>query len=52
MNDNFRAVTAALGLTKAELVTLAKNSFLGSFLDDADKACHIAAIDTYSARQI
>ncbi len=38
VNDNFRAVTRALGLTKAELVTLAKNSFLGSFLDNDDKA--------------
>ena len=49
VNDNFRAVTAALGLTKAELVTLAKNSFIGSFLPDAEKARHLAAIDAYSA---
>ena len=48
VNDNFRAVTEALGLTKTELVTLAKNSFLGSFLDDAAKARHIAAIDAYA----
>ncbi len=49
VNDNFRAVTKALGLTKAELVTLAKNSFLGSFLDDDDKARHLTAIDFYAA---
>ncbi len=49
VNDNFRAVTKALGLTKAELVTLAKNSFRGSFLDEAAKARHIAAIDAYAA---
>ena len=49
VNDNFRAVTATLNLTKDELVTLAKNSFLGSFLTDAEKAVHIAAIDEYAA---
>jgi adenosine deaminase len=48
VNDNFRAVTKALGLTKAELVILAKNSFLGSFLDDVEKARHIASIDLYA----
>ena len=49
LNDNYRAVADALGLTHAELVTLAKNSFLGSFLDDATKQAHIAAIDRYAA---
>jgi adenosine deaminase len=49
VNDNFRAVTAALGLTRDELVTLAKNSFKGSFLDEAEKAAHLAAIDSYAA---
>jgi adenine deaminase len=52
VNDNFRAVTNALGLTKDELVTLAKNSFLGSFLNDADKARHVAAIDAYTAKSV
>lgn len=47
LNDNFNAVAPAL--TRAEIVTLAKNSFLGSFLGDADKAEHIAAIDAYDA---
>ena len=36
MNDNFRAITAALGLTTEEIVTLAKNSFSGSFLPQSD----------------
>jgi len=48
VNENFRAVTKALGLTKAELVTLAKNSFLGSFLDEAEKQRHIAEIEAYA----
>ena len=38
-----------LGLGKAELVTLAKNSFAGSFLDAASKEKHIAAVDAYAA---
>ena len=42
---NYLAVADALDLSKDELVTLARNSFTGSFLDDADKAAHLAAID-------
>ncbi len=52
VNDNFRAVTAALDLTKDELVTLARNSFLGSFLSDAEKAAHLVKIDAYAAKSI
>ncbi|MBV9045844.1 MAG: adenosine deaminase, partial [Alphaproteobacteria bacterium] len=36
VNDNYNAVSAALNLTRDDLVTLAKNSFKGSFLPDAD----------------
>jgi adenosine deaminase len=49
VNDNFRAVTAALNLSKGDLVTLAKNSFNGSFLRDGEKTLHIAAIDAYAS---
>lgn len=45
INDNYRAVADALDLTRGELVTLARNSFAGSFLDETDKARHLAAID-------
>jgi adenosine deaminase len=45
---NYLAVADALDLSKAELVTLAQNSFTGSFLDDAAKARHLAAIDAYA----
>jgi adenosine deaminase len=48
VNANYLAVADALDLSKAELVTLAKNSFAGSFLGEQDKAKHIAAIDTYA----
>jgi adenosine deaminase len=47
VNANYFAVAEALDLSKAELVTLARNSFTGSFLDDAAKAKHLAAIDAY-----
>ena len=48
VNANYQAVADALDLSKDELLTLARNSFTGSFLDDADKAKHLAAIDTYA----
>ncbi|HEV2597391.1 adenosine deaminase [Sphingopyxis sp.] len=48
VNANYRAVADALDLSKDELLTLARNSFTGSFLDDADKAKHLAAIDAYA----
>jgi adenosine deaminase len=44
VGDNFRAVAAALPLTREDLATLAVNSFAGSFLNDAEKAHHIAAV--------
>lgn len=47
INANYLAVADALDLSKADLVTLARNSFTGSFLDDAAKARHLAAIDSY-----
>ncbi|MDE1937898.1 MAG: adenosine deaminase [Alphaproteobacteria bacterium] len=49
VNANFVAVAEALSLNKAELATLAKNSFLGSFLDEDAKARHVAAVDAYVA---
>jgi len=48
VNANYQAVADALDLSKADLVTLARNSFTGSFLGDADKARHLAAIDAYA----
>lgn len=43
--DNYLAVAEALSLTADELRTLARNSILGSFLPEAEKEKHIAAID-------
>jgi adenosine deaminase len=45
--DNYRAVAPLL--TRDEVVTLARNSFLGSFLPPADIARHVASLDTFAA---
>lgn len=47
--DNYRAVAAARGLGKAELITLARNSFTGSFLDEGIKAAYLGQLDTFVA---
>lgn len=47
VNANFSAVAKAVGLTRDEIVTLAKNSFTGSFLTPAEIAAHLAEIDAY-----
>jgi adenosine deaminase len=43
--DNFQAVQTALGLTDADLATLARNSFEASFLSPAEKARWMSAVD-------
>jgi adenosine deaminase len=50
VNDNYRAAARGRGLGRDELVTLARNSFLGSFLPDDEKAAHIARLEAYAAR--
>jgi adenosine deaminase len=47
--DNYRAVAAARGLDRDDLVMLARNAFLGSFLPDAMVAAHLARLDAYVA---
>jgi adenosine deaminase len=44
LHDNTAAVSEALGLGAAERRLLAENSFRASFLPDADKARHLAAV--------
>ncbi len=41
LNDNYRAVHGALGLSEHQLVTLAANSFAGAFLDGAAKQARL-----------
>ena len=50
VNANFIAVAGALDLTRDEIITLARNSFTGSFLAPAQQARHLAAIDAWTAR--
>jgi adenosine deaminase len=50
LHDNVAAVTAALGLTADERRTLAANSFRASFLPEADKQRHLAALEEAAAR--
>ncbi|QNQ09399.1 adenosine deaminase [Sphingomonas alpina] len=45
--DNYRAAAAGRGLDRDDLVALARNSFLGSFLNDDEVAGHLAALDAY-----
>ena len=45
VGDNFRETAAALALTNAELIALARNSFEASFIDDATKRAYQAEID-------
>jgi adenosine deaminase len=43
--DNFKAVIEALDLNRDDIKALARNSFLGSFLPEPQKAAHLRAID-------
>ena len=44
VNDNYRAVAAALDLSAAQIVQLAENSFTGSFLPPDVAARHVADV--------
>ena len=45
MMANFKAAIEALPLTKDDVRTLARNSFLGSFLEEGRIRAHVAAVD-------
>jgi adenosine deaminase len=47
VNDNYRAVAPLL--SRDEMTTLARNSFLGSFLPKAEVARHVASLDAWAA---
>ena len=48
--DNFEAVAAALELPPADLVTLARNSFIASFLSEAEKRTYLDTVDRFRAQ--
>ena len=50
VHENFLAVVENLQLTRAQVVALARNSFLGSFLDAPSIAFHLGEIDRYCAQ--
>jgi adenine deaminase len=45
VGDNYVATTRTLGLTDEQVVDVARNSFLASFIDDAERRGHLAAVD-------
>ncbi len=45
VNDNFRALIAALNLTSDEVAALVRNGWRGSFLTPAEVAARLAAVD-------
>ena len=48
INDNFRAIRDAFQIEDSGLMRLARNSIVASFLDDAEKRRHLAALDRLS----
>jgi adenosine deaminase len=49
VHENFAAMADNLQLSREQLVTLARNSFLGSFLDETSITRHLGDIDRYCA---
>lgn len=47
--ENYIRTADAVGLTRADIVTLAKNSLAGSFLDQASIQRHLTSIDAFAA---
>ena len=47
INENYRAVTEALDLTKEDILKLAENSFKASFLDEHAKGHWLRAVKNY-----
>jgi adenosine deaminase len=50
INANWHTIAKALDLSKDELVTLAHNSFNGSYLTAGEKQTHAEAIEAWAAR--
>lgn len=45
VNQNYRETAAAVGLDAEDIITLARNSFTGSFLSSEEQAKHLKEID-------
>lgn len=51
IGQNYHAVATARGLSRAALATLARNSFLGSFLDDEEITKNLQKLDSFLINQ-
>ncbi len=49
IGDNYEGVASRLGLDVDAVAGIARNSFIGSFLDEATRRRHLEAIDAYRA---
>lgn len=49
VNQNYIELANAVGLTRDQITRIARNSFEGSFLSDAEKTRRIAEVDAYAA---
>lgn len=49
VNQNYVELANAVGLTREQVTRIARNSFEGSFLSEAEKARHLSEIDRYAA---
>jgi adenosine deaminase len=47
IGDNFRQLAAARALSREQMVTLARNSFLGSFIDDTALPAQLERLDAF-----
>jgi adenine deaminase len=48
VNDNYRRLAEAVGLTREQIRRIARNSFEGSFLTSTEKAARLAEVEAYS----
>lgn len=49
LNENYRAVQQALGLSRDDLARLAANGFRAAFLAESEKGVHLAELERYRA---
>jgi adenosine deaminase len=49
VNDNYAAVATSLGLTRSDLVSIARNSFTAAMMSDEDRRAALGQFDTAAA---
>jgi adenosine deaminase len=52
LGENWLAAARGVALSREQLITLARNSFTGSFLPPGEVARHLSAIDEYAATRV